>query len=638
MSKITVVDITPDKSLIQKLGLTGYRTEQAIAELVDNSIDARIPGKIEHIDVRINFERKTITISDDGIGMELKELQDALTIAKDTKLNRKKLGQFGIGMKSSCSTLGKSFTIVTSKKESYIEYTASYDEDKWLSDKSLNWSNFEVEEKTKESKWYGTIIIISKLKVPLYPNQASNFKKRYGVRYGPHLKNNQIRLRINSLECKPIEPTVQRGTKRTISIKLPSGNHLTGWIGLLEKRSIKGDYGIHLYKNGRLIRSYDKFGITHHPEHAKIIGELELDHVPVNFHKTGFLDDSLEYKEAVKEFKNDLVVKDVIRTLTSQKITSTSIQTILDYFSGKAKSGTIDTKVSKANAETLLKEASIFKTKDQGKIIEIEFKDKDEAKTELYSLEKADSGIKLVINRQSVAFSIVKNPLFLIGLIEAEGKVIVENPSKFAAFIQQRNKIWSEFIMDWSKKEKKKKRKIASKIGSLPGYSLSADLIDLHDFLKEKFEHNFQFTGLATLSSFLQNAYSKIIYTIYTIKGAGQQLHDLILDYPNTEFTVLLNPKTVEIKTAIEVSDKQKFIIVREYAEKPTSEIAIPEKAWIDLYSEIIKYKVPVSVDELFVILESLIEKNLVDKTKLKSIARHRNLLDEINSYLEETM
>ena len=36
------IDIAPDKSLVQKFGLVGYRVEQAMAELLDNSIDARI--------------------------------------------------------------------------------------------------------------------------------------------------------------------------------------------------------------------------------------------------------------------------------------------------------------------------------------------------------------------------------------------------------------------------------------------------------------------------------------------------------------------------------------------------------------------------------------------------------------------
>ena len=51
MDNGTTIDITPDKSLIQKLGLVGYRTEQAIAELLDNSIDARILNVKEKIDV-----------------------------------------------------------------------------------------------------------------------------------------------------------------------------------------------------------------------------------------------------------------------------------------------------------------------------------------------------------------------------------------------------------------------------------------------------------------------------------------------------------------------------------------------------------------------------------------------------------
>jgi len=41
MGRKNTVDLTPDKSLVKKIGLAGYRTEQAIAELIDNAIDAR---------------------------------------------------------------------------------------------------------------------------------------------------------------------------------------------------------------------------------------------------------------------------------------------------------------------------------------------------------------------------------------------------------------------------------------------------------------------------------------------------------------------------------------------------------------------------------------------------------------------
>ena len=108
------IDITPDKSLIKKLGLVGYRTEQAVAELIDNSINARLGGT-ERIDVCLDFKLGQITVSDNGSGMDLDGLRNALTIARETKGDGK-LGQFGLGLKSACSSLVVSFTTLSSTK------------------------------------------------------------------------------------------------------------------------------------------------------------------------------------------------------------------------------------------------------------------------------------------------------------------------------------------------------------------------------------------------------------------------------------------------------------------------------------------------------------------------------------------
>jgi len=141
MKDKTIVDITPDKSLIQKLGLTGYRTAEAISELLDNSIDARISGETERIDIVLDYGGKGISVSDSGIGMNLEELKNGLTIAKGTKLEKEKIGKFGLGMKSACSTLGREFTITTSKDNSDLEYFIHYDEEEWLTDSSKTWNN-----------------------------------------------------------------------------------------------------------------------------------------------------------------------------------------------------------------------------------------------------------------------------------------------------------------------------------------------------------------------------------------------------------------------------------------------------------------------------------------------------------------
>ena len=204
------INITPDKSLIKKLGLVGYRTEQAVAELIDNSIDARLNGT-EHIEVRLDFKLGHITVSDDGSGMDLDGLRDALTIARETK-GEGKLGQFGLGMKSACSSLGKSFVLTTSTPDSQSVFSAKYDEDHWLQDRSKDWTNFEIEENDKKSNWHGTKITISRVKVPLYPNQLLNFRKRFGIRYGPYLKSGQIHIWINFHNCQPSLPDLVEGS------------------------------------------------------------------------------------------------------------------------------------------------------------------------------------------------------------------------------------------------------------------------------------------------------------------------------------------------------------------------------------------------------------------------------------------
>jgi len=637
-----VVDITPDKTLIQKLGLTGYRTEQAISELIDNSIDARTHNEIERIDVTLDFGGEIISVRDNGEGMNLEELQDALTIAKGTKLGKDKLGRFGLGMKSACSTLGKAFTIITTKSESDTEYHTHYDEDEWLKDKNKSWKNFEIETRRKINPWHGTIIKISKLNVALYPNLISRFRKSFGIRYGDYLKQKQVSIFVNTRECKLIEPSIEIGTKKEIKIELTKNNYLRGWIGLLEKRSIKGDYGIHLYKNKRLIKAYDKFGIRIHPEVAKIVGELSLDHVPVNFHKTGFIEDSLEYKEALNAFRIHPTVIDVLRSSIQKKSVTTSIQAILNYFIDETQKGEIASRMSLAKSRTLLEKASNFKISQKNHEYELIFEDKNNE--ELYTIEEiAQFNYRIKINRKSPVFTIVKNPLFLIGLIMAEAKSIIKNPIEMKDFLRDRNKSWNNFVLNWSEKstEEKMKQKTAKpkpeKVIPLPNYSLANDLIELHDYIKDKFEFSFQFTALSTLTPFLQNVYNQFVYNIQTEKGTAQNLSEIISEFNPRKYLVMINPKTTELKTALNVSEKKKIFVIKEYSEKFASTWAAPEKAWFDLLTEYRKGIIPIHDYEIRNIFDELMDNNLISEDKLYSIARRKNMIFELDNYFRGT-
>lgn len=622
MSNITV-DITPDKSLIKKLGLVGYRTEQAVAELIDNAIDARLGGT-ETIEVSLDFRLGQIEVYDNGCGMDSKELGEALTVAKETK--KGKLGQFGLGLKSACSSLGKAFTLRTSTPGSRSVFAARYDEDQWLNDTSKKWTNFEVEKSDKEGDWHGTRITINKIKVPLYPNQLLNFRRRFGIRYGPYIEREQVRILVNSRPCKPSLPRLMDGTKHPVSIETTSGR-MIGWVGLLAQRSIKGDYGIHLYRNGRLISAFDKFGIKLHPSAARVVGELSLNHVPVNFHKTGFLAESPEYREAVSSFTADSTVKMITQLASSPKTGMSDIESVL-ALDQSSSLPPLDTRMSSENAKLLLREAGKFVRWKGDAVFDFEFDNSD-----TFGIETTDNGVRVGIGRNNPAFRLFKNPLFLVGLIRIEAELIAEDPSR-RSFIERRNSMLNEFIRD-RLPQQAGKGDSRQKAVPLPGYSLQDDLVELHDYLKETFEHDFQFTGLSTLAPFLHNAHSKIVYTVHTAPGAGQGLLEAITDHTR-EFMVRLNPSKQELAAVLEVSEYSRFITIREYRERFSSAWAGPEKAWLDLYFDVTRDRIPLYHDELILVLDELLDAGLASPARLRSLARRRQILKEIEEYLPE--
>ena len=61
------IDITPHRSVLVKIAQTGYSIQEALSELIDNAIDARIYE--EQLRVEIDITPDSITISDTGTGM-----------------------------------------------------------------------------------------------------------------------------------------------------------------------------------------------------------------------------------------------------------------------------------------------------------------------------------------------------------------------------------------------------------------------------------------------------------------------------------------------------------------------------------------------------------------------------------------
>ncbi|MBI2545920.1 ATP-binding protein [Candidatus Woesearchaeota archaeon] len=263
---VEIVDITPDKSVWEKFGKSGYSFSTAMAELIDNSITAIQEYKIKkpnlkeplkiyiYIDKEKHKQTEQINITDEGCGMTYEVAKKALILGKSS-WTIKSLGEFGIGMKASCSALGKKYTILTTSEGDNNVYKYVHDEEEWR--KQSKWQEQLYKETKDDKKEHSTSVIISNLKKPIGPQKINNLKVDFAKRYQAFIKNKEIEILINGQSIVPEEQILSYGPIN-FDITLNSGNKIYGWYGLLKEGSDTGYYGFETYKKGKMIKCYEK--------------------------------------------------------------------------------------------------------------------------------------------------------------------------------------------------------------------------------------------------------------------------------------------------------------------------------------------------------------------------------------------
>lgn len=608
------IDVTPDRSLIKKLGRIGYRTEQAIAELIDNSIDARLDGARVEIHVTLDFAKGAIAVSDDGTGMGLDDLRRAWVLGSSPPPSKPRLGMFGIGMKSACSALGRSFYTRTTVAGSPAELSATYDEDRWLGDG--DWAGFEVDEGRVDADSHGTTVRVSRLNVALYRGQVATLRERFGARYARYMEAGQARIFVNNKICTPIGLDIDHDTKRHVDICLPGGNRMHGWIALLNRRSVKGDYGIDLYQNNRLITSYAKFGVRMHPSVSRVVGELSLDHVPVNVNKTGFLTDSPEYRDAVRAFSGDPATKSVIKM--SEEI-ALEPQDYTQALEGNP-TGALP-RVGDPASRIMLR-----KLADSGPIGGLPFP---------IVLEDADSGVcrlvgsgdgtMIAVNQNSDVFRAFRNPIYFLRMLQLEARALSAHPEALALLPKWTSR-WEQFVSGRS-------RGSGGRAGVRHRDTLPWDLDGLRGAIRRRFHGRFQFTALSILHPFLQNAYRIMTYTLHTTPGSGYLIDSIVSKTPG--YTPLLNPVSGQVDTAHDTLDHGDLVIIRESAHVPKSTAATYSKAWVDFYAEVRDRCAGVYESEVDMLWE-LEGSSLVSLEEVMRIAKRRKFGTAIKKYVSE--
>ncbi len=262
-------------ALILSMRSIGYSLNNAIADIIDNSISAKA-SKIEII-CSWDGNEPFIEIRDDGIGMDAEQLEEAMRLGSDPTSRRDPddLGRFGLGLKTASYSQAKKLIVRTNNNES--DSIAIWDldlvakEDEWLLDIEtssegdflkkqgtvVRWEKIDtLEQKDKKDSNY----FLEELTSQLIKHISLIFH-----RYISGEDERKISFKVNGNLCISSDPFfIEKSTKQPVekidnckvtSYTLPHHTKCTekeyndhaGDEGYLENQ------GFYLYRRGRLI-------------------------------------------------------------------------------------------------------------------------------------------------------------------------------------------------------------------------------------------------------------------------------------------------------------------------------------------------------------------------------------------------
>mgnify|MGYP006293881109 CR=1 FL=1 len=164
--------------------------------------------------------------------------------------------------------------------------------------------------------------------------------------------------------------------------------------------------------------------------------------------------------------------------------------------------------------------------------------------------------------------------------------------------------------------------------------SIPKEIRTMRNHLLETITRTFSFTALSILEPFLHHIPFVSIYHLFVEPGSAEDFKEKIKNI--SESVILIEPSLDDIHLILEKIDAKKLVIIREnkyfYASK--NGLHSKEGAFIDLYFEVTREKIPFirgDVDEIF---KSLVLNDLINFSHLFKYANERGIKNEIKDYL----
>ena len=161
------------------------------------------------------------------------------------------------------------------------------------------------------------------------------------------------------------------------------------------------------------------------------------------------------------------------------------------------------------------------------------------------------------------------------------------------------------------------------------------DIEGIRKHLLKKITRRFSFTGLSVLESFIHHIPYVIIYHLFVEPGSSGDFKTEIGNISRME--VLIEPSMGEITLFLDKVDVKKLIIIREnnYFYSSKEGLSSKESAFIDLYFEVTRGRLPFIETDMEEIFRSLAMNNLVNYSRLMKYAKERGVKWEIKEFLQ---
>jgi ribosomal protein L40E len=309
-----------------------------------------------------------IRVRDNGPGLTPEMAEMALRAGFSGNNPYDTLGLFGMGFNISTGKLGRVTRFITARQEEPTAIEVTVDLEAIQRARSFKvWpkrvdkpNDFHSGTMIEVSDWWPEGNANSKFVSKLVQYGLPTIRRELGRRYATVLRQSNVRIVVNEQQCEPFEhchwsasryvehrehgriPAVYRfdnviGTQVRCTTcyalvppevtQCPACNsdglrtieeRVEGWVGI-QRFDHETDFGIDLVRNGRAIRIGEKSAFFEYVDefkhvvkdypvdslYGRIIGEISLDHVPVDFLKQDFQRSSPEWQRAMSFVRGD---------------------------------------------------------------------------------------------------------------------------------------------------------------------------------------------------------------------------------------------------------------------------------------------------------------------------------------------